>query len=198
MFYKVKLNDHIRVSPRLFGIDKTKEAVTKMIKKTYGGFISKELGLVVDVAEIGEIKEGVIVPNDGAAYYNTDFELITYRPEIQEVVLGRVKDIADFGAFMSLGAIDGMIHISQTMDDFVSFSKDKVLAGRESKRSLKVGDKCKSRIIAISFKDLANPKIGLTMRQKGLGKIEWVKEDFSEDIKKKKSAKTKEEKGAKK
>jgi len=128
MFYKVKLNDHIRVSPRVFNLATTKEAVTSMIKKAYGGYISKELGLVIDVADIGEIKEGIVVPNDGAAYYETEFELITYKPEIQEIMPGRIRDIADFGAFINLGAVDGMVHVSQTMDDFVSFSKDKVLS----------------------------------------------------------------------
>ena len=33
-----------------------------------------------------------------------------------------------------------------------------------------------ARIVAISFKTTP-PKIGLTMRQPGLGKIEWVQED---------------------
>ena len=60
------------------------------------------------------------------------------------------------------------------MDDFVSFGKDKVLLGKETNRNLKVGDVCKARLIAISYKDVSNPKIGLTMRQQGLGKQEWL------------------------
>jgi DNA-directed RNA polymerase subunit E' len=70
-----------------------------------------------------------------------------------------------------------MIHISQTMDDFVSFAKDKTLAGKDSKRSLKVGDVCRARMIALSFKDISNPKLGLTMRQKGLGRLDWSEEE---------------------
>ena len=103
--------------------------------------------------------------------------MLTFKPELQEVLLGRIKDIADFGAFINIGVVDGMIHISQTMDDFVSFGSEKALLGKESKRSLKVADRCKARIIAVSFKDIANPKIGLTMRQHGLGKLEWIEED---------------------
>ena len=76
-----------------------------------------------------------------------------------------------------------MIHISQTMDDFVSFSKSNTLTGKESKRSLKIGDSCKARIIAVSYKDLSNPKIGLTMRQPGLGKDDWAKEAKKEKTK---------------
>ena len=106
---------------------------------------------------------------------------------MQEVIPGVIKDIADFGAFMSIGPIEGMIHISQTMNDFVSFTKDKVLQGKETKHTLKVGDKCHARIIAVSYKDVANPKLGLSMRQVGLGKLEWISEDLEKGVKPKKA-----------
>src|SRR3989344_2233964 len=158
MFYIVEIRDHIRVPPDLFNLE-VKEAVVKRIKKNYEGFISKDLGVVIDVKDVKTIGEGIIIPGDGASYYDATFELLTFKPEMQEVVLGRIKDIADFGAFINLGPIEGMIHVSQTMDDFVSFSKDKVLSGKETKKTLKVGDKCRARIIAVSFKDVMNPKL---------------------------------------
>jgi len=175
MFYKIRVKDHIRVSPNLFGKE-VKDAIVSRIQKKYDGFISKDLGIVIDAADVHDVGEGIIIPGDGATYYEAEFDLLTFKPEQQEVVLGKVRDIADFGAFLNLGPIDGMIHISQTMDDFVSFSKDKVLLGRDSKRSLKVDDRCRARIIAVSFKDIGNPKLGLTMRQQGLGKLEWLQE----------------------
>jgi DNA-directed RNA polymerase subunit E'/Rpb7 len=61
------------------------------------------------------------------------------------------------------------------MDDFVTFGKDKVLLGKETKNTLKVGDICRAKVVAISYKDLSNPRIGLTMRSKGLGKLEWLR-----------------------
>jgi len=173
MYYKIQLQDHIRVSPRFFGKD-LKDAVKAGIKLKYDGLIDQTLGVVIDVTDVTEVGEGVIIPGDGASYYETTFEIITYKPELQEVVVGRIKDIADFGAFLTLGPIDGMIHISQTMDDFVSFAKEKVLTGRDSKRILKVGDICRARVIAVSFKDPTNPKIGLTMRQQGMGNTSWA------------------------
>lgn len=176
MFYRVHVRDHVRVHPNLFGLP-ADEAILAMIKKSYEGYVSKDLGIVVGVSTLKEAREGVIIPGDGSAYYDCDFELLAFKPELQEIVFGRIKDIADFGAFINIGIVDGMIHISQTMDDFVSFSSDKVLLGKESKRSLKVGDNCRARVIAVSFKDIANPKIGLTMRQPGLGKLEWIEED---------------------
>jgi DNA-directed RNA polymerase subunit E' len=132
MFYKVELKDHIRVPPNMFNLA-LEEAVIKRIKTKYSGFISKELGIIIDVAGMKEIGEGIIIPGDGASYYDVSFELLTFKPEMQEVVVGKIKDIAEFGAFINIGPIDGMIHISQTMDDFVSFSKDKTLSGKETK-----------------------------------------------------------------
>jgi len=170
------------------------EAVVKRIKTKYSGFISKDLGIVIDVSGMKEIGEGIIIPGDGASYYDVTFELLAFKPEMQEIVLGKIKDIAEFGAFVNIGPIDGMIHISQTMDDFVSFSKDKTLSGKESKRSLKVGDNSRARIIAVSFKDMLNPKLGLTMRQQGLGKPEWIKEVIEAPKKEEKAEEKKDKK----
>ncbi|MBC8501167.1 MAG: DNA-directed RNA polymerase [DPANN group archaeon] len=193
MFYKVKVKDHIRVPPNKFGMD-LKQAIVEEIKQKYSGFISKDLGMVIDVSGLGEVGEGIIVPGDGASYYQASFDLLTFEPEMQEVIPGRIRDIADFGAFITMGPIDGMIHISQTINDFVSFSKDKVLQGKDTKRVLKVNDKCKARIIQISYKDIANPKIGLTMRQQGLGRDDWINEDLNKTTAKTKKAEEKKEK----
>ena len=177
------INDYVRVLPKLFEMN-VEEAITEQIKKQYEGYISNELGMVIDVSSIEKIGEGIIVPGDGAPFYDTTFTLLTFKPEMQEVINGKIKDITDFGAFITMGPIEGMIHFSQTMDDFVSFSKDKVLIGKDTKKSLKVNDKCKARIIAVSYKDIANPKLGLTMRQKGLGRFDWIEEEFSTEPKK--------------
>ena len=195
MYYKIELKDRIRVPPNLFNLE-AEDAVIKSVKKKYDGYISKELGIVIDVAGVKDIGDGVIIPGDGSSYYETKFEILAFKPELQEVVLGKIRDIVDFGAFITLGPIDGMIHVSQTMDDFVSFSKEKALAGKESKKTLKINDICRARIIAVSFKDPLNPKLGLTMRQQGLGRLDWVEEQEETPAKKevKKEPKKKEPK----
>ncbi|MBI4144302.1 DNA-directed RNA polymerase [Candidatus Woesearchaeota archaeon] len=176
MFYKLELRDHVRVPPLFFG-EKLDSAIIKSARTKYEGLINQDIGIVIDVIGVKDVGEGTIIAGDGAAYYETTIEVLTLKPELQEVTFGRIKDITDFGAFLTMGPIDGMIHISQTMDDFVSFSKDKVLLGRDSKRSLRIGDLCSARIIAISYKDITNPKIGLTMRQPWLGKKEWSQKE---------------------
>ncbi len=176
MFYESKVKSYIRVPPHTFH-ENTEQSIMKALRDRFENFISKDLGVVVGVTSINEVGEGVIIPGDGAAYYETVFTLLTFKPELQEVVVGTVREINEFGAFLDIGPLDGMVHISQTMDDYVSFSKANVLTGKESKKSLKVGDLCRARIIAVSYKDMSNPKIGLTMRQPFLGKEEWWKDE---------------------
>ncbi len=183
MFYVTEVEEYIRVEPKLFGLA-TGEAVEQQLHETYSDYYDKELGSVVAIIEVLDVGEGVIIPGDGAAYYNSKFKLLVWRPELQELILGEISEITNFGAFIDMGSMRGMIHISQTMDDFVSFSKTGTLLGKTSKRNLKDGDLCLARVVAISHKG-DDPKIGLTMRQPGLGKIEWVKEDI---IKKEKDA----------
>lgn len=186
MFYEVLVTDHVRVEPNKFGMD-TEKAVRIQLEESYSGFQDKDIGTVVAVLEVQEVKEGIIIPGDGAAYYESTFKIIVFKPELQEVVYGTIEEITNFGAFMSMGPIRGMIHISQAMDDFVSFSDTGVLSGKDGKKNLVQGDQCIARIIAISYKG-EEPKIGLTMRQPGLGKLEWVKAEKEKNNKEAKQA----------
>ena len=199
MFYVTEVEDYVRVDPTLFGLP-TSQAVEDQLRNTYSEYYDKELGSVVSVIEVINVGEGVIIPGDGAAYYDSKFKLLVWKPELQELVHGVVDEITNFGAFINMGVMKGMIHISQTMDDYVSFSKEGTLSGKASKRALKAGDLCLARVVAISHKG-DDPKIGLTMRQPGLGKLEWVKEDATKkqkDDEKATKAAEKEAKGAKK
>ena len=195
MFYITEVEDYVRVDPKLFGLP-TAEAVFKQLIETYNNYYDKEIGRVISVIEVLKIGDGVIIPGDGAAYYESRYKLIVWRPQLHELVYCTVDEITNFGAFMNLGVTKGLIHIGQTMDDFVSLSKTSTLTGKKSKRSLKKGDNCLARIVAISHKG-GDLKIGLTMRQPGLGKLEWIKEDQAYKDKEAKKAAKEEHKEAK-
>jgi len=195
MFYLAEIQDHVRVEPKLFGLP-TMEAVDKQLRETYADYYDKEMGKAVAVVEVISVGEGILIPGDGAAYYNTRFKILIWKPEMHELVYGIISEIASFGAFINMGVMRGMIHISQTMEDYVSFSKSNALTGKATKRTLKEGDMCLARVVAISHKG-NSPKIGLTMRQPGLGKIEWIKEDQAKKEKEAKKALAAENKAAK-
>lgn len=174
MFYLLEVEDYVRVEPRHFGLP-TKEAIERQLNESYVAHVNKELGYIISVVGVMRVEDGVLIPGDGAAYYKSVFSLIVWKPELHELVYGTISEITNFGAFIQIGPAQGMIHISQTMDDYVSLNKTGTLSGKNSKRSLGKGDECIARIVAISYKG-ESPKIGLTMRQPGLGKIEWLSE----------------------
>ena len=123
-----------------------------------------------------EIGEGKILPEDPGVHYYAKFKLLTFKPESHEVVLGEVIDNTEFGSFIRIGPMDGLVHISQLMDDFVSYdAKKSVFSGKQTKKTLKEGDLVRARIISVSTKE--EQKIGLTMRQPGLGALHWIEEE---------------------
>lgn len=183
------LEDLVRVPPRRFG-DPLEETIEDILRVGYeyrgrreGGYegrMDKDLGILLAIIKIKEIKDGVVIPGDGAAYHTTTFDVLTFKPELQEILDGEVVEIVEFGAFMRFGPLDGLVHVSQITDDYIVYDEKRgALIGKETHRVLMVGDRIRARIVAVSL----NPdktrenKINLTMRQPGLGKHEWLEED---------------------
>lgn len=193
MFYIYEIKDFVRVAPENFGLS-VRDAIMTELEKIYADYIDEDLGFVIKVLDVKDVGEGIIIPEDGAVYYDSVFSLLVFKPILNEIVYGKVEQITNFGAFINIGAALALIHISQTMDDFVNFSKSNVLLGKNTKKSLKKGDLCVARIVAISYKTIP-PKIGLTMRQTSLGKLEWIEQEKKKrqtTQKEKKEEKTKE------
>lgn len=178
-FKLITLEDTIRIPPETFG--KPLETVGHdQVKAKYEGVVDEELGYVIAVTEVKVSPVGKIIPGDGAAYHKVAFSLLTFYPKIQEVVEGEVVEIADFGAFVRIGPLDALLHVSQLMDDFISYDeKQGVLLGKETKRRLMSGDQVRVRITAVSFQGRSGSsgKIGVTARQPFLGKLEWIDYD---------------------
>jgi DNA-directed RNA polymerase subunit E' len=192
--YKIfDVSDKVRVAPDKFGL-KLQEAVKTSLEEKLEGSIDKGLGVIMSVMSVEKIGEGIIMPGDGALYYPVDFKILTYVPEQHEMVKGEVIDVTEFGVFVRFGPVDGMIHVSQLMDDFVSYdSKNMMFTGKKTKRRVKEKSVVMARIISVSMAE-NQYKIGLTTRQPGLGALEWfTKED---DVKEAAPAK-KDEKAAK-
>ena len=175
MYYKSVVEGVVRVDPSRFN-EALKKVINEELRKNYENQVIDQLGKVIAIEDVTKIEDGIIIHGDGAAFHNVTFNVVHYLPETNEIIEGEIKDIAKFGAFVDFGPFEGMIHISQTMDDFVSVSKEGTLLGKDSKKVLKIKDKVRARIIAVSIKNTQDPKIGMTMRQPYLGKSEWLEE----------------------
>lgn len=177
MYKILTVEDTVRVPPNRFS-EKLEDVILDILRKNYEGVSDKDVGTIISITNVMEISVGRVIMGDGASYHDVTFETLVYKPEVNEIVLGEVVEIVEFGSFVRLGPIDGLVHVSQVMDDFVGYDKKKgSLYGKESKRSLKEGDRVRARIVTVSLKrGTKGGKIGLTMRQPGLGKIEWIEE----------------------
>jgi DNA-directed RNA polymerase subunit E' len=178
LFKVITLEDTIRIPPETFG----NPLVTvghQQVKTKYEGVVDEELGYVIAVTNVSVSPTGKIIPGDGATYHKVSFSLLTFYPKIQEVIEGEVVEIADFGAFVRIGPIDALLHVSQLLDDFISYDeKQGVLLGKETKKKLMSGDQVRVRITAVSLgRAGSSGKIGVTARQPFLGKLEWIDYD---------------------
>jgi DNA-directed RNA polymerase subunit E' len=172
MFKVVEVEDSVRVPPEKFEKE-LEDSIGESIQESFEGVFSSELGIVLNLESVEEVGEGKVVPEDGGVYYPVKFKLLIFLPEEYEVTLGEVVDITEFGAFVRIGPVDAMTHISQIMNDYVSYDKkNSILVGRDKKNVLKEGDLIRARIISISF--TKDNRVGLTMRQPGLGALKWL------------------------
>ena len=178
MYKILTVEDTVRVPPKRFDED-LKAAIVSEFGNMVAGRIDKTIGIILAVVNVDEISEGKIIMGDGAIYYNATFDILAYQPLISEVVEGSVTEITEFGAFINFGPMDGLVHVSQITEDFMSCDqKNAALIGKETKKILQQGDKVRARIVTVSLKNrFSDSKIGLTMRQPYLGKLEWLEDD---------------------
>jgi DNA-directed RNA polymerase subunit E' len=174
MYKRLEMADSIRVPPEKLG-DDLEESVEGALSTNVEGSIDEEAGVIIAVEEVKDIEGGDIEPEDAGVHYDVEFSAIVYQPELQEVVRGEVVDITSFGAFIRIGPLDGLCHVSQIMDEYVNLDEENtMLVSEEGEKTLETGDFLTTRIIAVSMKNEDSNKINLTMRQPGLGKDEWI------------------------
>jgi len=188
MYTLVDLEDTIRVPPERFN-EELDDVIEDIVQETFEGTLRKDHGLIVVVTKIEPLGDGIVIHGDGGMYQKVFFEALTYKPVMQEITDAIICEIVEFGAFCHIGPLDALIHMSQIMNDYVDVdSENERIVGKENQQTLKVGDPVRARIVAISLNELSarESKIGLTMRQPGLGSHEWVYAEHDKEKKEKK------------
>ena len=176
MYYLDRRRDVVRIPPDRLG-PKIETVLTALAQQQFEGKLVDGQNLTVLISEVQPIGEGHIIHGDGGVYQEVEYQALLFRPELQEVVEGAVVEIRKFGAFVRFGPLDGLLHVSQLMDDRVNIDEhNQRLVGVETKRDLKVGYKVRARIVSLSLSEISprDSRIGLTMRQPGLGRLEWI------------------------
>lgn len=178
MYYIYSVKDRFKLPPESLGED-IESIATRVVRRKYEGTVDKDAGVIVAIFNIRNVSDGVLYPGDPATHHDVEFDALTYMPNVEEIVNGEVTEIAEFGAFVRIGPIDGLVHVSQITNDFLSFDrKAQAFVSRKSGRMLKRSDAVYAKISTISMKNsVKDSKIALTMKPEGLGKPEWIGED---------------------
>jgi len=161
------------VPPVKFGLE-LDQAVKESLQEQVEGKMNADIGVFLVITDVLHVGDGKIVPEDGAIFYPVEFKVLTYKPEVNEIVVGEVVDITEFGAFTRIGPVDALVHVSQIMDDKISYdAKNAVFTGKKSGAKLKEGDLIRARVVGLSL-GKGRSKVSLTMRQNGLGAMDWI------------------------
>lgn len=179
MYMLTEVEKVVRIPPVELKED-IENVIENLTWESYEGRLGEDKTFTVLIRNVRTVGPGRIVHGDGAVYQTVKFDQVVFKPRDNEVVEGVVVEILKFGAFVRFGPLDGLLHISQVMDDRVDIDEaNQRLVGKETGRFLAVGDVVRARVVSIDLneKNPQDSKIGLTMRQSGLGKLQWLEED---------------------
>ena len=175
MYFVLSCKDRVRLPAQYFAM-KLEDALTHIMRERYERRVDKEAGVMLAVWNVKAMGDGIVIPGDNAAYFDVGFDVLSYQPQVNEIIESEVSEVVEFGAFLALGPMEGLVHLSQIANDFLTFNKKTMsFTGRESKKALKKTDRVYAKISTVSMKSsIPETKIGLTMRPDGLGKEEWI------------------------
>lgn len=179
MYRVIQMSDTVRIPPERM-VDDLESTIAALVQRSFEGRLNKAHGITVLTTNVRPDGEGIVIHGDGAIYQRVTFDALVFKPDVHEVVDGIVAEVVEFGAFVHIGPLDALVHMSQVMNDFMTADvHNERLVGKETGRFVDVGDNVRARIVTASLNELSprESKIGLTMRQPGLGKFEWIDED---------------------
>ncbi|VVB76928.1 DNA-directed RNA polymerase subunit E' [uncultured archaeon] len=190
MYYLYTITDSVSVPPKHMSED-AEGATTDILRSRYERTLDKDIGIILVVFNVRNISDGYILPADPNIHHDVTFDVLAFGLDVEEVVVGEVSELADFGLFVRLGPIDGLVHLSQITSDFITYDrKAGVFVSKNTKRTIKKGDTVYAKVSTVSMRNsIQDIKIALTMRADGFGKPEWIKEDKLKGIKEKRRKK---------
>ena len=157
------------------------EVIDELTWRQCEGQFGPDKSITILIKNVRPKGPGRIVHGDGSVYQTVEFDQVVFKFKENEIIQGQVVQITKYGAFVKFGPLDGLLHISQVMDDRVDIDEENQrLVGKDSGRTLNIGDIVRARIISmdINEKNPRDSKIGLVTRGgAGLGRIEWIEEE---------------------
>ena len=91
MFILSEISDLIRIPPSAFNVP-IQHSISDELNKKYANKIIANLGLVITIWDILDIKDGLLKPGDGGSYVEVRFRSIVWKPFRGEILTGWVTE----------------------------------------------------------------------------------------------------------
>lgn len=108
MYILTVVEDEVALHPSAFGIGKHVPAIKAIIEGKYIDRVIPDVGLVVGLYDVVEIRDAYIFPGDlkdsqGDAACTVVFRLVVFRPRSNELLIGKVLSSTPMGLQVTLG-----------------------------------------------------------------------------------------------
>ncbi|KAL7431182.1 hypothetical protein ACHAXH_001456, partial [Discostella pseudostelligera] len=111
MFVLALLADTIRIPPHLLA-KPTVLSVQSEIERRYPNKIIIDVGLIIcPYGPALEIGDGILVPGDGGAHHQVLFQVVVFKPFVDEVLIGIVTESKEEGVMVSVGGFFEQVFI---------------------------------------------------------------------------------------
>lgn len=150
--------------------------VDRLAHQAFEGKFDDDDNFVLVTYDHEMVGRGKIIHGDGAIYQRVRFKAILFKLSSNEIVEGGVSEVLEFGAFLLLGPIEGLLHKSQILEEPININlNERIITGSRSGTAIKQGDRLRARVVTLSLNqhDPRSSKIGLTCKQPGLGSPDW-------------------------
>lgn len=154
MFYLIDVEAKTSLSPEQ--LDPTKNAnelLLKALRDKLEGQVLKDIGLVVAVVSCSVSGEGMIPPRSPEIYFNTEIQMICFRPLEGEIIEGEIVNVTETGAFVNLGSIDAFWPRNRISNKRLSFNARRgILEDREGEISIRRKEKARLKVSNIDIR----------------------------------------------
>lgn len=148
MFYLVRAELTLSLSPKEYASQGalTKEKVLGLLRARYEDRVLRDVGYVVAVIDC-RVLHGRWIPLDPNLYLRVLATLLVWRPEVGEVVEGRISNVGQTSVYVDLGVLEALCPVSRLVQDTLRYDAvNRVLRGIKTKIVIKKDDLVRARV----------------------------------------------------
>lgn len=108
MFILTEFKDTVKIPPCNFD-RKLNESVTQELNRKLANKVYPNVGLCIALHDIEKIEESYVFPGDGSSHTTVSFRFIVFRPFMEEILIGKIRNCSIDGVHVTLGFFEDII-----------------------------------------------------------------------------------------